>query len=94
MIRTYGAFSRDPLYNGLRLRNVDVSCDMEYVLSPEDIDNMTVDELNGKLNELFTFDNFEWQIENKGRRSEPRFVQMSGMSCRGKHDCKRNCNQL
>ncbi len=71
MIRTYGAFSRDPLYNGLRLRNVDVSCNMEYVLSPEDIDNMTVDELNGKLNELFTFDNFEWQIENKVRISEP-----------------------
>ncbi len=71
MIRTYGAFSRDPLYNGLRLRNVDVSCDMEYVLSPEDIDNMTVDELNGKLNELFTFDNFEWQIENKVRITEP-----------------------
>ncbi len=71
MIRTYGAFSRDPLYNGLRLRNVDVSCNMEYVLSPEDIENMTVDELNGKLNELFTFDNFEWQIENKVKISEP-----------------------
>lgn len=71
MIRTYGAFSRDPLYNGLRLRNVDVSCNMEYVLSPEDIDNMTVDELNGRLNELFTFDNFEWQIENKVKISEP-----------------------
>ncbi len=71
MIRTYGAFSRDPLYNGLRLRNVDVSCNMEYVLSPEDIDNMTVEELNGKLNELFTFDNFEWQIENKVKITEP-----------------------
>lgn len=71
MIRTYGAFSRDPLYNGLRLRNVDVSCNMEYVLSPEDIDNMTVDELNHKLSELFTFDNFDWQIENKVRISEP-----------------------
>lgn len=71
MIRTYGAFSRDPLYNGLRLRNVDVSCNMEYVLSPEDIDSMTVDELNSKLSELFTFDNFEWQIENKVRISEP-----------------------
>ena len=71
MIRTYGAFSRDPLYNGLRLRNVDVSCNMEYILSPEDIDNMTVDELNHKLSELFTFDNFDWQIENKVRISEP-----------------------
>lgn len=71
MIRTYGAFSRDPLYNGLRLRNVDVSCNMEYILSPEDINNMTVDELNHKLSELFTFDNFDWQIENKVRISEP-----------------------
>lgn len=71
MIRTYGAFSRDPLYNGLRLRNVDVSCNMEYVLSSDDIDNMTVEELNRRMSELFTFDNFDWQIKNRVRISEP-----------------------
>ena len=37
MIRTYGAFARDPLYNGLRLRKVKVTADMEYVLSVQDV---------------------------------------------------------
>lgn len=64
MIRTYGAFTRDPLYNGLRLRRVDVSCDMEYLLSCEDIKAMSCDELNAKLAERFDFDNFKWQQEN------------------------------
>jgi len=30
MITTYGAFGRDPLYNGLRLRRVKVTADMKY----------------------------------------------------------------
>lgn len=64
MIRTYGAFARDPLYNGLRLRNVDVSCNMEYLLSPDDISRLSSDELNQKLKEQFDFDNFRWQQEN------------------------------
>lgn len=70
MIRTYGAFSRDPLYNNLNLRKVDVSADMEYLLSPEDIANRSVEELNGILREKFTFDNFRWQQENHIRIAE------------------------
>ena len=63
MIRTYGAFARDPLYNGLRLRKVKVSADMKYVLSPQEIAEKTPEELND-------FDNFRWQQENKIRISE------------------------
>ena len=63
MIKTSGAFLRDPLYNMLQLRQVDVSATMRYVLSPEDIRDKSVDELNGILRELFTFDNFREQQE-------------------------------
>lgn len=70
MIKTEGAFTRDPLYNGLRLRKVDVSCNVEYVFSPEDIENLSVSELNRRLCELFAFDNFDWQIKNRVRVSE------------------------
>lgn len=44
MIRTYGAFLRDPLYNSLKLRKVDVSADVEYVLSPQEIADKTAGE--------------------------------------------------
>lgn len=65
MITTHGAFSRDPLYNGLRLRKVKVSADVKYLLSPEDIAERSVPELDAVLNDAFTFDNFEWQHENR-----------------------------
>ena len=70
MIRTYGAFSRDPLYNNLKLRKVDVSADMEYLLSQEEIGSKSVEELNGILKDKFTFDNFRWQQENHIRIAE------------------------
>ncbi|MDD7676050.1 MAG: 1-acyl-sn-glycerol-3-phosphate acyltransferase [Eubacteriales bacterium] len=63
MIRTFGAFARDPLYNNLQLRDTTVTARVEYLLSPDDIAGKTVDELNGILREQFTFDNFRWQQE-------------------------------
>ncbi len=65
MIRTYGAFLRNPLYNGLQLRKVKVSADMEYVLSPKEIEEKTPQELNQIINRCFEFDNFKWQQENQ-----------------------------
>lgn len=71
MIRTFGAFARDPLYNGLRLRKVDVSARMEYLLSPEEIREKSVRELNAILAWQFSFDNFRWQQENRIPIREP-----------------------
>lgn len=71
MIRTHGAFARDPLYNNLQLRKVRVSADVEYLLSVEDIAEKSPQELNDILQEKFTFDYFRWQQENKIRIKEP-----------------------
>ncbi len=68
---THGAFAHDPLYNGLRHRKVDVSADITYLLSPEQIQTMTVGEINDALRQVFSFDNFAWQAENRVRISEP-----------------------
>lgn len=71
VIRTYGAFARDPLYNNLQLRKTKVSAEVEYVLSPEEIKSLSNDEINSIIKEKFTFDNFRWQQENKVKISEP-----------------------
>ncbi len=64
MIRTYGAFLRDPLYNGLQIRkNVKVSADFKYLISPEEISNLSETEINEIIGKEFTFDNFKWQQE-------------------------------
>ncbi len=64
MIRTYGAFSRDPLYNNLQRRKVKVSADIEYLLSSEDIEQKSADQINSIIFDKFSFDNFRWQQEN------------------------------
>ena len=70
MIRTCGAFSRDPLYNGLRLRRVDVSAELRYLLSPQEAEQMSVGEINAVLREQFSFDHFRWQQEHHIRIDE------------------------
>ena len=70
-ILTEGAFARDPLYNNLQKRKVKVSAKVKYLLSPEDIAERSVEELNEILKKEFTFDNFRWQQENHVRISEP-----------------------
>lgn len=64
MIHAYGAFARDPLYNNLQVRKVNVSATETYILSPEDIAKMSVEEINEVVNREFSFDNFAWQQEN------------------------------
>ncbi len=71
MITTHGAFARDPLYNGLRLRKVKVSADVKLLASAEEIKAKSVDELDGILDEAFGFDNFKWQEENGVKVDEP-----------------------
>ena len=63
-IRTYGAFARDPLDNNLRLRKVNVSANVEYLLSGEAVKELSAAQINEKLKECFSFDNFKWQQEN------------------------------
>lgn len=70
MIRTEGAFIRDPLYNGLQRRKVKVSAKMKYLLSPEEIEQKSVKELNAILKESFAFDNLKLQQEKQIRITE------------------------
>lgn len=65
MIETHGAFTRNPLYNNLHRRKVQVTADMKYILSPEEIKEKTVTEINEIVRTHFSFDYFRWQQENK-----------------------------
>ena len=71
MIKTNGAFLRNPLYNDLQIRNVPVSAEVKYLLSPEQIEQMTLDEIFLCLKNEFTFDNFKWQQEHHVLVKEP-----------------------
>lgn len=63
-VQTYGAFARDPLYNGLQKRKVKVSAHVKCLLTTEEIEQKSIKELDVVIDEAFSFDNFKWQREN------------------------------
>lgn len=69
-VETFGAFHRDPLYNGLRLRDVKVSAKVTYIISPEDTKEKSTSEINDILNNCYSFDYFKWQKDNGIKVSE------------------------
>lgn len=71
VVKTEGAFSRDPLYNNRQKRKVDVSATAEYLLSVDEIKERSPREINELLKEKFSFDNFRWQQENGVKIDEP-----------------------
>ena len=62
---TQGAFARDPLYNMLQLRKVNVSAHVKCIATAEEIKEKSVAELDALLDEAFAFDNFAWQRDNR-----------------------------
>ena len=71
MIRTFGAYARDPLYNNLQRRHVKVEAEVEYLLSPEEIREMPAEEISSIIDKQFSFDNFRWQQDHHVRIDEP-----------------------
>ena len=72
MVSTQGAFSRNPLYNELKVRKaVPVSASVRCLYTPEEIKAKTVQELSDGLDKAFTFDHFRWQKEQRLSITDP-----------------------
>ena len=69
-VTTWGAFARDPLYNCLQLRKVNVSADVKCILTPEEIEEKSIAELDAIIDAAFAFDQFAWQRDNQVRIPE------------------------
>ena len=64
MIESFGAFSRNPLYNELQIRKgVKVSAKARCLFTRQQIQEMSVKELSDALDDAFGFDHFRWQEE-------------------------------
>lgn len=70
-LTTYGAFARDPLYNGLQLRKVKVHAKVKCLLSSEEVQNKPIEEIDRAIRDAFSFDQFRWQKENGVKITEP-----------------------
>lgn len=68
---TNGAFLRDPLYNGLQKRKVQVTARAKCLLTPEEIEQKSAEEITELINADFLFDGFKKQFETKTEITEP-----------------------
>lgn len=68
---TKGAFARDPLYNMLQHRKVNVTAHVKCLFTPEEIKEKSTAELDKMLDREFSFDNFKWQKDNGIEINEP-----------------------
>ena len=59
----HGNHLRQPVWN-LKKRKVHTSADMTYILTPQDIENMTVEQINEKVKGAFYYDDYEYQLLN------------------------------
>ena len=71
MITTYGAFTRDPLYNNLQKRDVKVTCTMKCLFTPEELAETKVRQIDEIVDKEFTLDYFKWQQDNSIEIDEP-----------------------
>lgn len=63
LIRTKGAFLRDPLYNNLQKRRAQVSADVQIVITKEDIVKKSIEEINEIINNGFEYNHFKEQYD-------------------------------
>ena len=72
MVETFGAFSRNPLYNELQIRKkVPVTAKAYVLYTPEEIREKSVKELSEGVEKAFGFDHYRWQQENNVVIDEP-----------------------
>lgn len=71
MIRTHGAFLRDPLYNNLQKRRVKVWAEMKLLFSKEETASLPLLEIQERLNQAFSYDHFREQALNGLSVTEP-----------------------
>ena len=65
IIKTSGAFLRDPLYNNLQLREVKISAKLDVILSKDEVNCKSAEEIQELVIKNFVFDNFKDQQDNK-----------------------------
>ncbi len=70
MVRTHGAFLRDPLYNNLQVRDTKVSAEISCIINKEQL-SLPKENIANIIKHHFTFDNFKEQQENNIVIDEP-----------------------
>lgn len=66
VLNMHGNYLSSPVWN-LEDRKNKIAADMTAIVKQEEIETLTVDEINRRINEAFEYDEYRWQKENNIR---------------------------
>ena len=71
LLKTNGVYLHVPAYGYVENRDVPIHAELRYVLSAEEIKQMSLEEIQEVVDREFSFDDFRWQKENNIIIDEP-----------------------
>ncbi|MBN2299719.1 MAG: hypothetical protein JXC31_00860 [Acholeplasmataceae bacterium] len=69
-IISHGHHLRQPFWN-LKPRKVHTSSDLTLIITQEEIDQLSIDEINQRIREAFQYDDYAYQVQENLRITEP-----------------------
>jgi len=70
VLNMHGNYLSQPVWN-LKERKNPLVADMTQIITKEDIESITLDEINKRINEAFVYDEYTWQFDNKIKIDDP-----------------------
>lgn len=70
VLNMHGNYLSQPVWN-LKKRKVNLKADMTQIITQDEINDITVHEINKRINQAFIYDEYRWQLENKVVIDEP-----------------------
>ena len=71
MLRMHGNYLGSPVWN-LRERGNRIEAEMFRLFSPQELDTLSLEQIQGRIEEAFSYDEYRWQRENRVRITDPR----------------------
>ncbi len=99
VLNMHGNYLTQPVWN-LKMRYVPLAADMTKILDIEDVNRLSVDEINSLVREHFKYDEYQWQydqkikIKNKNRAKNIHKVLYQCPACKTEHEMDSNENKI
>lgn len=64
VLNMHGNYLSQPVWN-LKQRKVPIKADLTQIITKDEIETISLDEINLRINKAFEYDEYQWQYENK-----------------------------
>lgn len=99
VLNMHGNYLTQPVWN-LHMRYVPLKADMTKIIDQDEIQGLSVDEINQRIRTAFHYDEYQWQFDNKvkikykHRAKHIHKVLYQCPSCKTEHEMESNLNKI